>query len=122
MTKLVNLTTNEQIILNRLRTSNFNHPVKMDELSALVKTTERNVKMYIENLRIQHGVPVVSLRRYGYYLPINEEERVAGIRPYQKQIVTEMKHLSALMHIDLKQAHEAIEDYFATKNMQGVTQ
>lgn len=104
------LNATDKIILKRLSRSSYNAPVKLAELRYLAKVTDRRVKQCIELLRMVYGIPVVSFRRWGYYIPQNHDERKQGTLCYQQQIKTETKTLNAILDADLADVPNKINE------------
>lgn len=103
------LNATDKIILNRLSRSSYNAPVKLAELRHLAKVTDRRVKQSIELLRMEYSIPVVSFRRWGYYIPQNDDERKRGTLVYQQQIKTETRTLNAILNSDLTEVPNKID-------------
>lgn len=99
----------EITVLNIIKNSaTFDLPIQASELRISTGLSKRKLEEVIESLRVNFYHPIVAKKTKpnGYYLPKNEEERKAGLAPYQRQILTEQKNLSAVMSVNL-------EDYWA---------
>lgn len=99
----------EITVLNTIKNSaTFDLPIQASELRISTGLSKRKLEEVIESLRVNFHHPIVAKKTKpnGYYLPKNEEERKAGLAPYQRQILTEQKNLSAVMSVNL-------EDYWA---------
>ena len=92
-------------ILNYIKNNgSFERPVTLRLLKAEFNISERSVKEVIERLRCEFKQPVIASRRTrngGYYLPKNDMERNAGLMPYNEQILTSQKTLTAITSVNL---------------------
>ncbi|TWT16430.1 hypothetical protein [Streptococcus sp. sy010] len=94
----------EIMVLNEIKNrGSFERPIPAKKLRKDCQLTKRQLEVVVEDLRVQFGHPIVAKKTLpsGYYLPKNEQERQAGMKPYQKQIQTEQRILSLVMGIDL---------------------
>lgn len=91
-------------VLNGIKNgASFDLPIQASELRISTGLSKRKLEEVIESLRVNFHHPIVAKKTKpnGYYLPKNEEERKAGLAPYQRQILTEQKNLAAVMSINL---------------------
>lgn len=82
----------------------------LERLREIVGLTDRTIKHYIEGLRRECNVPILSFRSQGYFIPKNEKERQDGILVYEKQVETELKMISILKTADLSAWEELLEE------------
>lgn len=95
------MNTIDMIILKELKSSDYHHPVSLPRIRRITKVNDRKIKNSIATLRMVYGIPIVSLRRWGYYVPANKLERQKGTSVYQSQIKTETATLMAILGADL---------------------
>lgn len=88
------------LILNE---GTFENPLHSNFILKETGLSKRGLKDTVESLRVNFGHPIVAKKSkpYGYFLPMNEEERQSGTAPYRRQILTEQKNLAAVMAVDL---------------------
>lgn len=103
------LTHIERIIANEIR---YNDYTTLERLRTVTMLNDRSIKQYIENLRTIHGVPILSMRQKGYFIPKTDAEREHGLLVYEKQIETEMKTVNAIKQADLENWHEILEEEY----------
>lgn len=95
----------EITVLNTIKNSaTFDLPIQASELRISTGLSKRKLEEVIESLRVNFRQPIVAKKAHpsGYYLPKTEEERQAGLAPYQRQILTEQKNLAAVMSVNLE--------------------
>ena len=96
-------------VLNAIKNSaSFDLPIQARELRHSLGLSKRTLEEIIESLRVNFRQPIVAKKKRpsGYYLPKTEEERLTGLAPYNKQILTEQKNLAAIMSVNLKEYWE----------------
>lgn len=96
-------------VLNAIKNSaSFDLPIQARELRHSLGLSKRTLEEIIESLRVNFRQPIVAKKKRpsGYYLPKTEEERLTGLAPYKKQILTEQKNLAAIMSVNLKEYWE----------------
>lgn len=92
-------------VLNGIKNgASFDLPIQASELRISTGLSKRKLEEVIESLRVNFRQPIVAKKAHpsGYYLPKTEEERQAGLAPYQRQILTEQKNLAAVMSVNLE--------------------
>ena len=115
MARIEELSLNEIKVLNAIKNNaTYDLPIQASELRVVTGLTKRELEHVIESLRVTHKHPIVAKKNKpnGYYLPRTEEERLAGLAPYRRQIMTEQKNLAAVMAVDL-------DDYWQQKKPDG---
>ena len=106
MNYIRDMTEIEIKVLNAIKNdASFELPIQASELRIGIGLSKRKLKEVIESLRVNFKQPIVAKKAHpsGYYLPKTEEERQAGLAPYQRQILTEQKNLAAVMSVNLKE-------------------
>ena len=106
MNYIRDMTEIEIKVLNAIKNdASFELPIQASELRIGIGISKRKLKEVIESLRVNFKQPIVAKKAHpsGYYLPKTEEERQAGLAPYQRQILTEQKNLAAVMSVNLKE-------------------
>ena len=106
MNYIRDMTEIEIKVLNAIKNdASFELPIQASELRIGIGLSKRKLKEVIESLRVNFKQPIVAKKAHpsGYYLPKTEEERQAGLVPYQRQILTEQKNLAAVMSVNLKE-------------------
>lgn len=106
MTVSRDMTELEIKVLNGIKNgASFDLPIQANELRISLGLSKRMLEEVIESLRVNFRQPIVAKKAHpsGYYLPKTEEERQAGLAPYQRQILTEQKNLAAVMSVNLKE-------------------
>ena len=106
MNYIRDMTEIEIKVLNAIKNdASFELPIQASELRIGIGLSKRKLKEVIESLRVNFKQPIVAKKAHpsGYYLPNTEEERQAGLAPYQRQILTEQKNLAAVMSVNLKE-------------------
>lgn len=96
-------------VLNAIKNSaSFDLPIQARELRHSLGLSKRTLEEIIESLRVNFRQPIVAKKKRpsGYYLPKTEEERLTGLAPYKRQILTEQKNLAAIMSVNLKEYWE----------------
>lgn len=65
----------------------------------------RALRDHILRLIVRYGIPIVAKRgaSNGYYIPVNDSERLAGIRALDRQRQDEQKRISTLMYANLNE-------------------
>lgn len=104
MNYIRDMTEIEIKVLNAIKNdASFELPIQASELRIGIGLSKRKLKEVIESLRVNFKQPIVAKKAHpsGYYLPKTEEERQAGLAPYQRQILTEQKNLAAVMSVNL---------------------
>ena len=112
MNYIRDMTEIEIKVLNAIKNdASFELPIQASELRIGIGLSKRKLKEVIESLRVNFKQPIVAKKAHpsGYYLPKTEEERQAGLAPYQRQILTEQKNLAAVMSVNL-------EEYWGDQN------
>ncbi len=103
------MTTIEIKVLNAIKNGvSFDLPIQASEIRQSLGLSKRMLEEIIESLRVNFRQPIVAKknRPSGYYLPKTEEERLTGLAPYKRQILTEQKNLAAIMSVNLKEYWE----------------
>lgn len=106
MNYIRDMTEIEIKVLNAIKNdASFELPIQASELRIGIGLSKRKLKEVIESLRVNFKQPIVAKKAHpsGYYLPKTEEERQAGLAPYQRQILTEQKNLAAVMSVNLEE-------------------
>lgn len=105
--------TDIEIRLLRLIPLGSERPINGKELARLLGINERTVRELISRLIIRHGVPIVAKRGIisGHYIPLNDTERLEGIKELRSQHQAESKRLDALIMADLKRRDELLRKY-----------
>lgn len=104
MTVIREMTTLEIKVLNTIRNSaSYDLPIQATEIRQMLNIPKRTLEEVVESLRVNFGHPIVAKKTKpnGYYLPKTEQERLDGLAPYRRQILTEQKNLAAVMAVDL---------------------
>ena len=87
----IELTIIQDLVLNMIPRSS-ERPAKVVDISAAIGMSEREINAVIRSLTMK-GIPVCSLRsgeNKGVFIPVNEQERSAGLVALQNQ-ATDMK-------------------------------
>lgn len=99
--------------------------ITAEEISRLVNLDIRAVRGYIERLINTHDIPIGALRNggnNGYFIPLTETERNAGLYSLASQTDSMTKRLDTVKNADLKRAKKLKEqltlDYAQTVEMQ----
>ncbi|MGT2623961.1 hypothetical protein [Streptococcus thoraltensis] len=106
MTETREMTAVEANVLNMIvNKGTFEEPVKAKRIKEKIGLSKRGLEEIIETLRVFYKHPIVAKKTQpsGYYIPRNEDERMAGTAPYRKQILTEQNNLAAVMSVDLSE-------------------
>jgi hypothetical protein len=98
----IQLNRNQRRVLN-LIPSGMDRPILVTEISNILGLDKRSVASVINQLT-RLGVPIGSLRqadRNGVFIPINEEERTAGLTPIRSQTADMAKRIELVEHASL---------------------
>lgn len=105
--------TDIEIRLLRLIPVGSERPINAKELTRLLGINERTVRELISRLIIRHGVPIVAKRGIisGHYIPLNDTERLEGIKELRSQHQAESKRLDALIMANLNRRDELLSKH-----------
>ena len=80
-----------------------NNPVKAHELAEHIGVDKRTLSAYVSYLIKHKGVPIGSSRQTpsGYYIMMDETDRLATLAPLEAQATEELKRVNSLRHINL---------------------
>lgn len=80
-----------------------NNPVKAHELAERIGVDKRTLSAYVSYLIKHKGVPIGSSRQTpsGYYIMMDETDRLATLAPLEAQATEELKRVNSLRHINL---------------------
>jgi hypothetical protein len=103
MTVRRDMTTLEANVFSQILNGTCEEPIPANHIRGRLGIGKRQLENTVESLRVNFRVPIVAKKfnPNGYYIPRNEEERIEGLGPYKRQILTEQKNLSIIQSIDL---------------------
>ena len=84
------------------------------ELVKLSGLSDRDVYQILNDLTMKYDIPIGSSRdcnHYGYYIPMNEEEKNNGIRSLEEQGNTMLKRAEKVRDADIQTALAYKEKY-----------
>ena len=87
------------------------------ELVKLSGLSDRDVYQILNDLTMKYDIPIGSSRdsnHYGYYIPMNEEEKKNGIRSLEEQGNTMLKRAEKVRNSDIQTAQSYKEKYSKT--------
>ena len=105
--------TDLEVRLLRLIPVGSERPINTKEIAKLLGIGERAVRDIISHLIVRYRVPIVAKRgiNSGHYIPVNEEERLKGIRELNAQYQAEGKRLNIIITADLKQHDKVLAEF-----------
>ena len=102
MENKIHLNRNQKRVLSLIPTG-MDRPVLVTEISNILGLDKRSVARLINQLT-RLGVPIGSLRqadRNGVFIPLTEEERIAGLTPIKSQTADMAKRINLVEHASL---------------------
>lgn len=87
------------------------------ELVKLSGLSDRDVYQILNDLTMKYDIPIGSSRdcqNYGYYIPMNEQEKNNGIRSLEEQGNTMLKRAEKVRNADIETAQAYKEKYKLT--------
>ncbi|MFW3504829.1 hypothetical protein ACN68I_03260 [Aerococcus viridans] len=87
------------------------------ELVKLSGLNDRDVYQILNDLTMKYDIPIGSSRdrkHFGYYIPMNEQEKIQGIRSLEEQGYTMLKRAEKVRNSDIQTAQAYKEKYKLT--------
>lgn len=87
------------------------------ELVKLSGLSDRDVYQILNDLTMKYDIPIGSSRdrkHFGYYIPMNEQEKNSGIRSLEEQGNTMLKRAEKVRNSDIQTAQAYKEKYNLT--------
>ncbi len=105
--------TDLEVRLLRLIPVGSQRPINTKELAKLLGINERTARDIISRLIVRYRIPIVANRgsNSGHYIPVDDGERLAGIRELQAQHKAEGERLNTLIMADLKQHEKVLAEF-----------
>lgn len=102
MENKIHLNRNQRRVLNLIPTG-ISKPILVSEIASILGMDKRSVAAVINQLT-RLGVPIGSLRqadRNGIFIPLDNEERKAGLMPIKSQTKDMAKRIKMVEHASL---------------------